>query len=141
MQDRQSKIKWVTFYGSEPQLHIGFIVSRKWGLNLCLFRWLKFSLKRVSNFMLSLSWIVKTEFSDVLMKLSNAFLNDIGEGNDFMSSPKFFHSWEQHGKNVLLKFIVSFTILLSVDLVCLIDLLWSSSYNVKYLGKSPFTVL
>ena len=51
----QSKIKWVAFSGSEPQLHIGYIVSGKWGLNLCLFRWLKFSLKRVSNFMLSLS--------------------------------------------------------------------------------------
>ena len=49
----QSKIKWVAFSGSEPQLHIGFIVSRKWGLNLCLLMWLKFSLKQVSNFMLS----------------------------------------------------------------------------------------
>ena len=29
------------------------------------------------------------------MKLSNAFLNNIGEGTDFMSSLKLFRSWEQ----------------------------------------------
>ena len=39
-----------------------------------------------------LSRIAKAEFSEVLMKLSNAFLNDIGEGNDFMLSLKLFHS-------------------------------------------------
>ena len=81
--------------GSEPQLHIGFKVSRKLCLNLCSFRWLKFSLKRVSNLMPLLSWIAKTEYSEALMKLSNAFLNNIGEGTDFMSSLKLFRSWEQ----------------------------------------------
>ena len=68
-----------------------------------------------------LSWIAKTGFSEVLTKLSNAFLNDIGEGNDFMSSLKLFHSWEQSGKNELLKLTVleavSFTIFFAVDLV------------------------
>ena len=33
-----------------------------------------------------LSLIAITEFSEVLTKLSNAFLNGTGEGNDFMSS-------------------------------------------------------
>ena len=43
-----------------------------------------------------LSWIKKTEFSEVLTKLINVFLNDIGEGYDFMSSLKLFHSsWEK----------------------------------------------
>ena len=68
-----------------------------------------------------LSWIVKTEFSEVLKKLSNAFLNDVGEGNDFMSSLKLFHPGEQYGKNVLLKLTVlesvCFTIFFAVDLV------------------------
>ena len=59
-------------------------------------------LKQVGNLMPLLPWIAKTEFSEVLTKLSNAFLNDIGEGNDFMSSLKLFHSREQCGKNVLL---------------------------------------
>ena len=36
--------------------------------------------------------VVKTEFSEVLTKLSNASLNDIGEGNDFISSLKLFYS-------------------------------------------------
>ena len=68
-----------------------------------------------------LSWIVKTEFSEVLTKLSNAFLNDVGEGNDFMSSLKLFHSGEQCGKYVLLKLTVlesvCFTLFFAVDLV------------------------
>ena len=68
-----------------------------------------------------LSRIAKAEFSEVLMKLSNAFLNDIGEGNDFMSSLKLFHSWEQCGKNVLLKLsileAVFFTAYFSVNLL------------------------
>ena len=55
------------------------------------------------------------------MKLSNAFLNDIGEGNDFISSLKLFHSWEQRGKNALLKLTVlvavRFMIFFAVDLV------------------------
>ena len=53
-----------------------------------------------------LSWIAKTEFAEVLTKLSNAFLNGIGEGNDVMSSLKVSHSWEQLEKNVLLKLTV-----------------------------------
>ena len=68
-----------------------------------------------------LSWIAKTEFSEVFTKLSNAFLNNIGEGNDFMSSLKLFHSWEKRGKNLLLKLTVldaiCFTIFFDVDLV------------------------
>ena len=68
-----------------------------------------------------LSWIAKTEFSEILTKLSNAFLNDIGEDNDFMSSLKLFRSSEQRGKNVLLKLTVleavCFTIFFAVDLV------------------------
>ena len=71
--------------------------------------------------MLLLSWIVKIEFLEVLMKLSNAFLSDIGEGNYFMSSLKLLQSWEQRGKNVLLKLTVleavCFTISFAVDLV------------------------
>ena len=89
--------------GSEQQLHIGFIMSRKLFLNLCLLRWLKFSLKRMSNLFSLLSGTAKTLISEVLVKLRNAFLNDNGEGNDFMSSIKLFHPWEQRGKNVLLK--------------------------------------
>ena len=77
--------------GSESQLHIESIVSRKLCLNLCSFRRLKVGLKLVSNLMPLLSEIAKTEYSEVLTKLSNAFLNDIGEGNDFMSSLKLFH--------------------------------------------------
>ena len=67
--------------------------------------------------------VVKTEFSEVLTKLSNASLNDIGEGNDFISSLKLFYSWdwEQGGKNVLLKLTdfgeVCFTIFFAVDQV------------------------
>ena len=53
-----------------------------------------------------LSWIAKTEFSKVLTKLRNAFLNDIGEVNDFMSSLKLCHSWEESGENDLLKLTV-----------------------------------
>ena len=53
--------------------------------------------------MLLLSWIVKIGFLEVLMKLSNAFLSDIGEVNYFMSSLKLLQSWEQRGKNVLFK--------------------------------------
>ena len=49
----------------------------------------------MSNLMPLLLWIAKTEFSKVLTKVSNAFLNNIGEGNDFMLSLKLFHSWEQ----------------------------------------------
>ena len=68
-----------------------------------------------------LSWIAKTEFSEVSRKLSNAFLNDIGEGNDFMSSLKLLHSWEQRVKNVLLKLTIleaaCLTIFFAVDLV------------------------
>ena len=68
-----------------------------------------------------LSWIAKIEFPEVLTKLSNAFLNDIGEGNDFMSSLKLFYSWEQSGKNELLKLTVlevaSFTTFFAVDLL------------------------
>ena len=62
-------------------------MSRKLYLNLGSFRWLKFSPKRVSNLIPFLSRIAKTEFSEVLTKLSNAFFNDIGEDNDFMLSP------------------------------------------------------
>ena len=40
--------------------------------------------KRVSDLMPLLSWIAKMEFSEVLTKLNKAFLNDIGEGNDFV---------------------------------------------------------
>ena len=97
----QRKRKWAVVSGSEPQLHIGFKVSRKLCLNLCSLRWLKFSPKRVSNLMPLSSWIAKTEFSEILTKLSNAFLNDIGEVNDFVSSLKLFHSWEQRGKNII----------------------------------------
>ena len=32
------------------------------------------------------------EFLEALTKLSNAFLNDIDKGNDFISSLKLFHS-------------------------------------------------
>ena len=48
----------------------------------------KCSLKRVSNLMLLLLWIAEIEFLEVFTKLINAFLNDIGEGDDFMSSLK-----------------------------------------------------
>ena len=51
--------------------------------------------------MLLLSWIAKMEFSEVFTKLSNAFLNDIGKGNDFVSSLKLFHSQELCQKNVI----------------------------------------
>ena len=115
------KRKWAVVSGSETQLHVGFIVSRKLCLNLCLFRWLKFSLKRMSNLMSLLSWISKTEFLEVLTKLSNAFLNNIGKGNDFIPSLKLFHYWEQRGKNVLLKLTVLeavyFKIFFAVNLV------------------------
>ena len=48
----------------------------------------KFSLKRVSNLMLLLLYIAEIEFLEVFTKLINAYLNDIGEGDDFMSSLK-----------------------------------------------------
>ena len=50
-----------------------------------------------------LSWLAKMEFSEVLMKLSNAFLNDTGEGNDFKSSLTLFNFWEHCGENLLFK--------------------------------------
>ena len=114
----QRKRKWSVVFGSEPQLHIGFLVSKKLCLNLCSFRRLKFSIKKVSNLMLLMSWIAKTEFTEVLTKLSNVFLNNIGEGIDSMSSLKLFHSWEQLWKNVLFKLTV-------LEAVCLqYSLLW-----------------
>ena len=135
----QRKEKWVAVSGSEPQLHIGFIVYRILCLNFCSFRWLIFSLKRVSNLMPWLSWIAKTRFLEVLTKLSNAFLNDIVEGNDFMSSFKLFHFWEQREKYELLKLAafqaVCFRIFFAADLVWWIGLLWSLRYDVKYLAK------
>ena len=82
----QDKMGWVS--GSEPQLHVGFTTSSILCLNLCPFRWLNFSLKRVSNLMPLLSWVWKPEFSEALTKLSNAFLKDIGKGDDFTSSFK-----------------------------------------------------
>ena len=61
------------------------------------------------------------EFSEVLTKLSNAFLNNIVECNDFMSSLKLFDSCQQRGKNVLLNLtvleVVYFTVFFAVDLV------------------------
>ena len=69
----------------------------------------------MSDLMPLLSWIAKTEFSEVLTKLSNAFLNDIGEGNDFMSSLKLFHSWEHSGKIELLKLTVLEGVSFTVD--------------------------
>ena len=79
--------------------------------------------------MLLLSWIANMEFSEVFTKLSNAFLNDIGKGNDFVSSLKLFHSQELCQKNVLLKLVILdaayFTVFFAVDLVWLIRLLWS----------------
>ena len=87
------------------------------------------------------------KFSEVLAKLSNAFLNDIGKSNIFIFMPslKLFHPWEQRGKNMLLKSTVleavCLTIFFSVNLVCQIELLWSLRYNVKFLGKSPYTIL
>ena len=52
---------------------------------------------------------------------NNAFLNGIGEGNDFVSSLKLFRSWEHCGKNVLLKLTVLeavyFTVFFAADLV------------------------
>ena len=43
------------------------------------------------------------KFSEVLAKLSNAFLNDIGKSNIFIFMPslKLFHPWEQRGKYVI----------------------------------------
>ena len=141
----QHKRKWAVVSGSEPQLRIGFVVSAKLRLNLCSFMWLKLSLKRISDAMPLLSWIAKTEFSEVFTKLNNGFLNDIGEGNDFISSLKLFCSWEQCGKNVLLKLnvldAVFFTIFFAVDLVGYMGLFWSWRCEFKYLGESPFTIL
>ena len=63
-----------------------------------------------------LSWIAKIEFSEVLSKLNKVFLNDIGEGNDILSSLKLSL---QRWKNILLKLIVlegvCFTIFFVVD--------------------------
>ena len=67
----QSKRKLGVVSGSEPQPHKEFIVPRKLCLNLCLLRWLKFSLKRVSNLMPLFSWIAKKEFSQILTMLTN----------------------------------------------------------------------
>ena len=53
----------------------------------------EFSLKQVIQ-----KQIAKTELPQVLTKLSNIFWNDIGEGNDFMSLLKLFHSCEQWEK-------------------------------------------
>ena len=38
--------------------------------------------------MLLLLWIAEIEFLEVFTKLTKAYLNDIGEGDDFMSSLK-----------------------------------------------------
>ena len=69
--------------------------------------------------MLLLSWIAKMEFPEVFTKLSNAFLNNIGKGNDFVSSLKLFHSQELCQKNVLLKLVIHaayFIVFFAVDL-------------------------
>ena len=104
----QHKWKWavVSGSGSESQLHIGFMVSKKLCLNLASLRWLRFSLKRVSNLIPLLLWIPKMEFPEVLTKLSNGFLNDTGGCNYFMSFFKLFYFSKKLGNKVLLKLAV-----------------------------------
>ena len=104
------KRKCALVSGSEPQLHIGFKISPKLCLNLCSFRWLKFSLKRVSNLM--------PLFSEILAKLNNAFLNDVGGGNNFMPSLKLIHSCEQRWKNWIIKVNCSWRSLFCNILCC-----------------------
>ena len=54
------------------------------------------------------------------MKLINAFLNDIGEGNDFMSSLKLFHFLRTVQEKCVIKVdrleAVCFTTFFAVDL-------------------------
>ena len=69
-----------------PHGHMGLIVSLKLCQNLCSFRLLKFSLKRVSSFKPLISWTGKTEISLGLTKLKILDLNVFIE-------PMFLRSW------------------------------------------------
>ena len=71
----QRRKKWETDSSSVLQEHIGFNVSKKPWVNLCLFRWLKPSLKRVRSLIPSslvtsniLFWIGLIIFKSLLLK-------------------------------------------------------------------------
>ena len=116
---------------SEPQLHIGFTVFKNFLLHLHWLSWFKFSAEQLSNLMSLLSWTKKIEYP-VLTKLSNTLQSYTGEGNDFISSHKLFHSWEQCGiSNSWSALFCSKYYLLSIWF----GRLNFCRYNLKYLGK------
>ena len=71
----QRKKKSRVVFVSRPGLHIGLTVSLKPCLNFCLFKWLKFNLRRVTNLRPLMLCIAKKELSLGLIKLKIIFLN------------------------------------------------------------------
>ena len=73
----QHKRKWSVVSVSRPHLYIGSTVSLKPCLNLCSFKWLKFSIRRVSSLRPLVSCIAKTEFCLGLVKLRIISVNEL----------------------------------------------------------------
>ena len=86
--------------------HIGLIVSLKACRWLCSSRWLKFNLRRVSNFKPLIPRTAKTEFSLGLTKLRILNLNIFIEPRFLSSSLRFPHFLAQCGKKDYSKVLV-----------------------------------
>ena len=96
----QRKRYWSVVSSSKPQLHIGLIASLKLCWDLCSFKWLKFNLRRVTNFKLNIQYFFiynkyNNNISFGLIKSRIVFLNFFEDSILRISSTNFSHSWMQ----------------------------------------------
>ena len=78
-------------FNSAPHAHIGFIVSAKPCLNLCSFRLLNLSRKRVRNFSPSGSYAENKKFPCVLLTIN--FLKILIDLAFLISALRLFHTF------------------------------------------------